>query len=234
MKHLMVFIIVYTSVAHLANAQIIQGKITFMRRVDVHRSLPEEHQQYKGAIPQFSFAQFELLFSNEHSLFRQPIMDTDDTEQIQGNIAMRPVGAGSGLPDDRVYMQFKENRLIEQRELMKRYIIHDSLNRVTWRLTDSTKTILGYHCNQAIASVDDKKIKAWYTTLIPIPAGPLNYGALPGMILLLDEDDGHIQFIAKEISKEVNLKEIKAPTGGKTISRDELKKMMSKISQVIR
>lgn len=147
---------------------------------------------------------------------------------------MRSIGSASRLPNDQVYMQFQQNRLVEQREILKRYIINDSINRITWHLTDSVKSILGYHCNQATTVLDGKKITAWYTTSIPVPSGPYNYCGLPDLILFINEDEGHVQFIAKEISKVVNVKEIKEPVGGKLITRKELNTILGKISGVIR
>jgi GLPGLI family protein len=61
---------------------------------------------------------------------------------------------------------------------------------------------------------------AWYTPDVPVSNGPNNYGGLPGLIL--EVNDGDLTIVCSELvlnPKEV--KEIKEPTKGKTVTREK-------------
>ncbi len=68
-------------------------------------------------------------------------------------------------------------------------------------------------------------VVAWFANDIATQAGPDSYFGLPGLIMMIDVNDG--QTIIKAISIEpVGDIAIKAPTKGKAISRQEYRKMM--------
>ncbi|WP_162984915.1 GLPGLI family protein [Mesonia aquimarina] len=58
-----------------------------------------------------------------------------------------------------------------------------------WKITDETKSILGYKCRKAITYFNSERIKnkdpiiAWFTEEIPASYGPYRYYGLPGFIL---------------------------------------------------
>lgn len=64
---------------------------------------------------------------------------------------------------------------------------------VEWKITNETKSILGYQCRKAITFYNGEKIKnkepivAWFTDQIPASYGPYRYHGLPGFILELNE-----------------------------------------------
>ncbi len=70
------------------------------------------------------------------------------------------------------------------------------------------------------------EVIAWYADNIITPAGPENYGQLPGAILQLDIDNATTVYTAKEIKKTVDQKELKEPKKGKSLTRAEYMKMM--------
>ena len=104
----------------------------------------------------------------------------------------------------------------------KLFLIVDTLNPQPWKLTEETKKILGYTCYKAIRKTiaprmtmrtmsmggpnSEETVKsnspasapkeietvAWYTNDIITPAGPENYGLLPGLILEIDVDNNFI------------------------------------------
>lgn len=64
------------------------------------------------------------------------------------------------------------------------YCYTDTLDAQKWKiLEDSTKTILGYDCQQATADYHGRKWVAWFTYDIPVSNGPWKLGGLPGMIM---------------------------------------------------
>ncbi len=138
----------------------------------------------------------------------------------------------------------------------KAYLIIDTLKAEPWKMTDETKKIMGFTCykatrkikqaqrsvirtfggpannisdtakSQSAPEVKEIEIIAWFTNDIITPAGPENFGQLPGLILELDFDNGSTVFTATEVKKTVNKKELKEPQKGKTVSRQEFQKIM--------
>jgi GLPGLI family protein len=155
--------------------------------------------------------------------------------------------------DDVRYYNFDVARWVEQREIFdKKFIVEDSVRPLKWKLSDETKAILNHSCRKAIATryskrtmmnmdngkmerkeVDDTtNIIAWFTTDIPVSAGPAEYqGQLPGLILEMDISNGRQIFKAIEISQKVDLAGIKEPQGKKHYTPDEFKKETDKMME---
>ncbi|MDE3251564.1 MAG: GLPGLI family protein, partial [Bacteroidota bacterium] len=71
------------------------------------------------------------------------------------------------------------------------------------------------------------EVVAWYADDLLSPTGPENYGQLPGVILQLNVDNGTTVYTATEVSKKVDLKELKEPKKGKVMDRKDFMKMMN-------
>tara|TARA_R110000787_G_scaffold70646_4_gene157021 strand:- start:11124 stop:11855 length:732 start_codon:yes stop_codon:yes gene_type:complete len=76
-------------------------------------------------------------------------------------------------------------------------------------------------------------VTAWYTPQIPVSAGPAEYWGLPGLILEINA--GRTTMLCTEIviNPEKSI-EIKEPTKGKKVSRDEFNTMMKIKSEELR
>jgi GLPGLI family protein len=158
--------------------------------------------------------------------------------------------------NDVVFYDFDAAKKVEQREMLdQKFIIEDSISKLNWKLTGETKTILGHVCQMATAqrlgkrtqmnmnngSVERKEVDdttnmtAWFTTDIPVSAGPEVQGQLPGLILALDMNNGRMVYQATEISPKVDVAKIKAPTKGKKVTNDgfraEVNKMMEEMQK---
>lgn len=67
----------------------------------------------------------------------------------------------------------------------------DLLPSLTWNFVpDSNTTILGYDCQEATAEYAGRIYKAWFTTELPLPYGPYKFGGLPGLILVIQDQEG--------------------------------------------
>jgi len=121
-----------------------------------------------------------------------------------------------------------------------------------WKLSDETKTVLNHLCRKAIATrystrmmmnmdngkmerkevQDTSNIIAWFTTDVPVSAGPAEYqGQLPGLILEMDVNNGRQTFTALEISPKADVAKIKEPTGKKKYSPEEFNKERDKMME---
>src|SRR4029077_12169002 len=93
----------------------------------------------------------------------------------------------------------------------KKFIVDDSIRPLKWKIGEETKNILNHVCTKATATTvnprvtmninngvmerkeiqDTVNVTAWFTTDIPVAAGPAEYqGQLPGLILALDVNNG--------------------------------------------
>ena len=79
---------------------------------------------------------------------------------------------------------------------------------------------------------DTSNIIAWFTSSIPVSAGPAEYqGQLPGMILEMDIKEGTQTFKAINISEKTELDAIKGPKGKKHYTPEEFKNEREKMME---
>lgn len=128
---------------------------------------------------------------------------------------------------------------IEQIHSERTYLVESKTSDIVWNITKEQKTIGEYLCFKATASVSaylstrgiyDKTIEAWFTPNIALALGPKNYGGLPGLIMELT--DGKFTYYVNSIdfNPEFDL-EVKKPTKGKTIDREEYFNMQPTITK---
>lgn len=83
-----------------------------------------------------------------------------------------------------------------------RFIITNDMPEPQWTLcADSPKTILGYSCQKATATVLGREWAAWYAEDLPIDAGPWLLRGLPGLILQAESADSCFCFKANGLAK---------------------------------
>ena len=127
-----------------------------------------------------------------------------------------------------VYVDYKAGQQVTQEEFMSRkFLISEPLQASQWHLQNEQRNIAGRKCSKAIIVSETNKtdsIVAWYSPETPIPAGPMGYCGLPGLIVELNM--GGILFTLTEIKVIDTPVEIKAPTKGKKVSREEYVKLM--------
>jgi len=122
----------------------------------------------------------------------------------------------------------KKETIMQDCDLLgKCFLIYDSFYK--WRVTSKTKMINGYNCFLATSEIRNGKntVLAWFTDKIPISTGPMYYSGLPGLVLELD--DGDINFKVKRIEINPNRKiEISKLNKGVSISYEEFIKLSKK------
>ena len=202
-------------------------------------------------IPQTRRDNFELTFGNNQSLWKAAEQENNN-DNTPGNdgVQVHMIVAGS---NDILYTNFETKKKTEQREFLdKTFIVDDSIRSMKWKMTGETKTILNMPCMKATAinisarttmTMDNGKMErkeiqdtsniiAWFTTSIPVSAGPAEYqGQLPGLILEMDIHDGRQTFKATGITEKADLSIIKAPTGKKHYTPEEFTKERNKMME---
>lgn len=233
------------------SAQQNQGTVTYQRTIKMEARFVMNGQE--NVLPQSRQDKFQLSFANNQSLWKQAEQDnTDDNMDMGGGGGMRVniMVAGS---DDVLYCNFDQDKSVALRMIFdKKFIVEDSIRSLGWKLSDETKTILNHTCRKAVAIKygtrmtmnmengkmerkevnDTSTIVAWFTTDIPVSAGPAEYqGQLPGLILALDVNNGRQTFEAVDISDKADISSIKEPPGKKHITPDEFNKERDKMMQ---
>ena len=93
-----------------------------------------------------------------------------------------------------VYKNYPTGQMtITDRISSQGYCYVDSLHTQIWTMGDSTREVLGYTCQQAMADFRGRRWTAWFAMDIPVSDGPWKLGGLPGLILeAYDEGKQHV------------------------------------------
>jgi GLPGLI family protein len=227
-------------------AQQKQGKVTYTRTMQMQISI-DDNDHMGQMLPNTRTDNFELMFGNNKSIWKH-IDEEDNNDDVNGNgMQIRMIAPGQ---NDVVFYDFANAKKIEQREMMERkFIVTDSIQKLDWKVSGETQTILGHVCEKATTQragkrtqmtmdngkmerkeiADTSTIVAWFTKDIPVPAGPEVQGQLPGLILALDINNGRGVYKAIELSDKADVAGIKEPTKGKKVTPDEYKKETAKM-----
>lgn len=251
-----IFLALSLGASFFAGAQIKEGKVVYERVSQMSNlrfggNLPPEIQ---AQMPKSRTEQFELLFTQQHSLYQflPNAADEGSGSFSSGGVTIQMRGGANTI----TYTDFASGTLIDQRDVMeKNFLVTDTLTKLQWRLSfDSVKTILNFKANKATGTTviqrprmtmengemkreivtDTVKVVAWYTTEIPVPAGPNYAGQLPGLILELDMNNGQSVTRAIEFSPKVATAKIKAPGSGKKVTVAEFNIEREKIMEEMR
>jgi GLPGLI family protein len=237
-----------------AQAQMREGRIIYERVFQLPTRMFNVDPAIAAQIPKSRTDQYELLFGNNQSLWQfLPSLNSDDQNTFaSGGMVLRLQAPGA---NDVVYHNFEKGTRLDQREVLDRsFLVSDSIRKLDWKLSDETKIVLNYTVHKATATrissrsrmtmengqmkredfPDTAKVVAWYTTDIPVPAGPDFQGQLPGTILELDVDNGQTVYKAIEISPKVSANKIKEPKDGKKLTAAEFIKERDKLMEEMR
>ncbi len=174
-------------------------------------------EQYKKAHPQFKTLKSTMTFTKEKALFT-PI-PSGDNERIIGND--NPMATQSNI----IFTDFlKEASVVQKTIYEDNFLIKDSLRKISWKITDETREIAGYHCRRANALIlDTVYVVAFYTNEIPVSGGPESFTGLPGMILGVALPHENVTWFASKVTETpVQAAAIVPPKKGKTVTYKQL------------
>jgi GLPGLI family protein len=248
------FLIVASAFSILAKAQTKEGRVVYERTVQTPmRTFGNLPPDVQAQVPKTRTMQYELLFTPEHSLwsFLPNAANEDQNTFSGGGVVIRMAGGGN----ETTYVNYAKGSRIDQREMFeKSFVVTDTLARVQWKLSEETKPILNFTARKATGSsivtrpritmengemkremaTDTLPVVAWYTTEVPVPAGPDFQGQLPGLILELDINKGQNVTRAIEFSPKVTASKIKEPKDGKRLTAAEFFTEREKMMQEMR
>ena len=250
-----VFLLLLTTVTITAMAQMKEGKISYERKVNMHRFITDP--EMRARIPEFRTDKFELLFNEQASLFRT-VVDEDAPDPFANNGGDRGgVRFNFRMPETSTYTDINNQMQYESRAMFeKTFLIVDSLKSNKWKISDETKTIANHVCKKATTMVTqapqmrmrfgngpraaedtvapkpkEVELVVWYTEDIPVSVGPDNYAGLPGAILEVNTDNGANTITATEVGTKYPKKELVQPTKGDKMNRAQYQDAMKKIME---
>ena len=228
-----------------ATAQAQSGTVRYDQSNRIEFNLPP-NSPMADRMPRASVRPMLLTYSPEVVLFEPAPRDANTESQRMGMASREMVvlrgGAGGGPPGSPVgralfargggpggqqglvgaYTDLSDGSLVEVRELLGRtFRIPEPRPSFAWKMTGEQAVFLGYPVFQATAQHDSTFIEAWFTPEIPIPAGPAQYGGLPGLILTLTVDSNRVTYNATAIDTAAVIGELKAPSEGNEVTRAE-------------
>lgn len=204
-----------------------EGTVLYEETVKIEIDLPPEMKHMEHEFPTSNTFSRVLYFDAAASLMKAAPQEKEE-EQIEaesGGMRIRMVARNA---DAEIYTDFEAATRVEQRDFLGRtFLISGPMPELSWRLTDERSEFLGYACQKAVAARDSITVEAWFTSEIPVQAGPGPYSGLPGLILVLNEDDGRRSFVAKEVSLEPLAEDVlQAPSKGREMKRDAFDTMV--------
>ena len=232
MKKLFLFLIsLYTSLSGIgqeaSGKNATSGKIIFEEKIKLEIKLEGDAAQFAESLPKEQVNSKVLLFNPDYTLYMEDDSKKPEdviTEQT-GHMTMRMIVAGG---KDKTFTDLKNAKKTEQKEFMTRmFLIESELLNQEWKFTGNNRIILGYNCQEAVKEDNGRKISAWFTTKIPVSSGPAGYNGLPGLILLVDVDNGKRVITARTIDTEYkDHAQLVKPEEGKKVTPEEYKKIV--------
>jgi GLPGLI family protein len=170
--------------SHSAFAQVQSGKVLYEETIKMNVQLEGEAAQFAHLFPKEQKMQHMLHFSPDAALFQpvpQKAQPEEDAAEGPGGRRMRMM---INTPQDLIYTGIKDGKSVAQRDFMgRKFLVTGDLKKGQWKMTGNGKTVLSYPCQEAMMLRDKDTITAWFTTAIPVSAGPHGWSGLPGMIL---------------------------------------------------
>jgi GLPGLI family protein len=224
MKSVLIFITILNC-GLAASAQprfVTKGKIEFERKTNIHRLYYNEEEMgswsetMKKLIPQFRVNYFDLVFTEEKTLYK-PGRENPDNKSA----GFFPPPASENV----IFKDLERQTGVSQKQIYEStFLIIDSLRNVTWKLQPEIRTIAGFECRKAIARIcDSVVVVAFYTDEIVPASGPEGFHGLPGMILGLAVPRLYTTWFATKLELLAVGDETKivAPAKGKKVSDHE-------------
>lgn len=208
------------------------GKVTYEDRVKREMKFEGDEAQFSESFPKERVSNKILLFNSDFSLYQKDESKKSDVVMQKSHSGVTKIVL---VGQDKTFTDLKNKKMVEQKEFMTRkFLIESDLGNSTWKLTGNTSTVLGYYCQEAVKEDKVGKIRALFTTSIPVSTGPDVYSDLPGLVLLVDINDGKQLITATSIDLAFNdFSTLTRPKEGKKVTSEEYKEIVdSKLKEM--
>lgn len=149
-----------------------------------------------------------LLINNKNSVYTSPIKIVADS------LRQRYLKNNDLLAYQAEIYNLEKYRLkysIFKKSLDYMYQIHAAFNEITykenlpklnWKIESESKTIAGMKSQKATTTYNNQIITAWFTNEVPVNNGPYTFQGLPGLILMINNQDNSYAINFKGIQKK--------------------------------
>ena len=140
-----------------------------------------------------------LIVTNQGSLFTLEAMMNFDKIQQERELTEADVL----LNKSPFYLVIKTNgESTEHYETIgsDAYKVKENLNH-NWKLIKQDTIMNGYVCKKATLNYAGRDWSAWYNPDIPITVGPYKFHGLPGLVMMLKDNENVFSFIVNEVKK---------------------------------
>jgi len=168
----------------------------------------------------------KLTWGKDEGWSHPYILQFDDTKTLYTYGEREKTYAYSWKQDEFLLIQDRANKKVLHQRVLggKLYRIEDDEPKHKWKILNEIREVAGYLCMKAetVDSIKGQTLHAWFTTEIPLASGPEGLGGLPGLILMLEVNDGTAIIEASKVTlkEEVEFKEPKK-IKGKKVSTEE-------------
>jgi GLPGLI family protein len=203
------------------------GVIQYTETIKMDINIADGDDAIRNLLPKEQKVARVLYFTPEVALYENVSNDEKETvkeyEEGQARMMVR-----FDMPEEKFYSDLAGKTMLQQRDMMgRKFLIETKTDAAKWKLTGNQTKILGYACQEATMRDGETVVTAWFTSAIPVAAGPNIFGGLPGLILKADMDNGRSVIEATSISlQEVPSALVKKPSQGKKMTRDQFRAML--------
>lgn len=99
-----------------------------------------------------------------------------------------------------IYKNYPKGKITYTDKVLPAFLKYEeNFDLFKWQLSDQVDTINGYFAHCAYTNYGGRRWVAWYAPDIPLSDGPYKFRGLPGLILMLYDDQKHYTFTFDEI-----------------------------------
>lgn len=202
---------------------------------------PEMENQIMEKMKKQMQKEYTLKFNLNESVWKEvESLEGGPATAASGGVMVTVSTSAAGI----LYKNTSELKYLREAEVFsKPFLVDDELEAREWVLTEESKKIGNYTAykatytniferrtmsfgndeeNEMKTVMDTTEIEAWYTPEIPVSQGPVDYWGLPGLIL--EVVDGNTTYLCTKVSlNPAEGIEIKKPSKGKKVNREELR-----------
>jgi GLPGLI family protein len=238
MKNILATLLLITSAVSLfAQTEKIQsivfkGKITYERKYNNHKALDKMMEGNSGnssyleiakkQSPKYKTDIFELLFTQNNSIYKAAKDGITESKMMMGNIPAE---------NNIVFNNYEKQQVIAQKKIFeKNYLVTDSFKNCKWKITEEFRKIAGYNCRRAETIImDSVYVIAYYCDAFIAEGGPESFTGLPGMILGVVMPRLNVTYFATKIDPYLTEETlIVAPKKGSATTMKDMEKSLRK------
>ncbi|MBP1676254.1 MAG: Protein of unknown function, Porph ging [Bacteroidetes bacterium] len=207
------------------------GKVFFTEKISLDIVVEGIPAELLSQIPKERINKTELIFNTQASLYQNLKEEQNEGNEIdaqqEGGVKLK---FKMNQEQNILFTDLAKKQSIEKKQFLGKDFLITSSEVNTgnyWKIKADQKIILGYPCQKAVLERDSSEVEAWFTSLIPVSAGPASYGNLPGIILELQDSRAKLHIVATAVvADEAVASLLTVPSGGKKVTEDEFFKIV--------